>query len=91
MPLIAQYAPNIPSITVKIAVLLIRNAAKSALTFSALAGNHFVDRAAANISLYSHLTPAAVNKQDTGIELRISTLQHFSGPVHVTEVHKVLC
>jgi len=58
---IAQYAPNTPRITLKIAVLLIKKATKSAFTVPALAGSHPVDRAAANNSLYPHLTPAAVN------------------------------
>jgi hypothetical protein len=60
-PLIAQYAPKTPRITVKIAVLLIKKATKSALTLPALAGSHPVNRAAANILLYPHLTPAVVN------------------------------
>ena len=60
-PLIAQYAPNTPRITLKIAVLLIKKATKSAFTLPALAGNHPVNRAAANDLIYPHLTPAAVN------------------------------
>jgi hypothetical protein len=59
--LIAQYAPNTPITTLKIAVLLIKKPTKSAFTVPALAGSHPVDRAAANDSLYPHLTPAAVN------------------------------
>jgi hypothetical protein len=61
-PLIAQYAPNTPKTTVKIAVVLMRKPAKSAFTVPALAGSHRVNRAAANDLLYPHLTPAAVNK-----------------------------
>jgi hypothetical protein len=60
-PLIAQYAPNTPRITLKIAVLLIKKATKIAFTLPALAGSRPVNRAAANNSLYPHLTPAAVN------------------------------
>jgi hypothetical protein len=60
-PLIAQYAPNTPRITLKIAVLLIKKATKIALTLPALAGSHPVNRAAANNLLYPHLTPAVVN------------------------------
>ena len=79
-----------PRITLKIAVLMIKKATESTLTSLALAGSHLVNRAAAKLLLYPHLTRAVVNNQDTGIELRISTLQHFLGPVHVTEVHNVL-
>jgi len=61
-PLIAQYAPNIPKTTVKIAVVLIRKPAKSAFTVPALNDSHRVNRVAANDLLYPHLTPAAVNK-----------------------------
>jgi hypothetical protein len=61
-PLTAQYALNMPKITVKIAVVLIRKPAKSALTVPALTGSHPVNRAAANDLIYPHLTPAAVNK-----------------------------
>jgi hypothetical protein len=59
--LIAQYAPTTPRITLKIVVLMIKNATKSALTLTALAGSHSANRAAANVLLYPHLTPAAVN------------------------------
>jgi hypothetical protein len=60
-PQIAQYAPKIPRITLKIAVLMIKKATKSALTLLALAGSHLVKRAAAKLLLYPHLTPAVVN------------------------------
>jgi hypothetical protein len=60
-PLIAQYAPNTPRITLKIAVLLIKKATKIAFTLPALAGSHPMNRAAANNLLYPHLTPAAAN------------------------------
>jgi hypothetical protein len=60
--LIAAYAPKTPKTTVKIAVLLRRNPAKSAFTVPALAGSHPVNRAAASDLLYAHLTPAGVNK-----------------------------
>jgi hypothetical protein len=59
--LIAQYAPNTPKTTLKIAVLLIKKPTKSAFTLLALAGSHPVNRAAAILLLYPHLTPAAVN------------------------------
>jgi hypothetical protein len=62
MPQIAQYAPNTPRITVRIAVLLIKKPTKSALTLPALAGSPAPNRLAANVLLYPHLTPAAVNK-----------------------------
>jgi hypothetical protein len=42
--LIAQYAPNTPKATLKIAVLLRRKAAKNALTIRTLALGHPVDR-----------------------------------------------
>jgi hypothetical protein len=45
----AQYAPKIPRITLKIAVLLSKKAAKSALTLPTLAGSRSVTRGAANI------------------------------------------
>jgi hypothetical protein len=60
-PLIAQYAPNTPKTTLKIAVLLIKKPTKSAFTVTALAGSHPVHHAAANNLLYPHLTPAVVN------------------------------
>jgi hypothetical protein len=60
-PQIAQYAPNTPRITLKIAVLLIKKPTKTAFTLSALAGSHPVKDAAANNLLYPHLTPAAVS------------------------------
>jgi hypothetical protein len=60
-PLIAQYAPKTPKTTLKIAVLPIKNAAESPFTLLALAGSHPAKRAAANVLLYPHLTPAAVN------------------------------
>jgi hypothetical protein len=59
--LIAQYAPNTPKTTLKIAVLQIKKATKSAFTLTALAGSHPINRAAANNLLYPHLTPAVVN------------------------------
>jgi hypothetical protein len=37
---IAQYAPNTPKITLKIAVLMIKKATKSALTVTAPTGSH---------------------------------------------------
>jgi len=64
-PHIAQYAPNTPKITPKIAVLLIKNPTKSAFTITALAAAPWEARAAANglvFVIYPHLTPAAVNK-----------------------------
>jgi len=61
-PLIAQYAPNTPRITLKIAVLTIKKAAESSFTLLILAGSHPVNGAAANVLLYPHLTPAVVNK-----------------------------
>jgi hypothetical protein len=39
-PQIAQYAPNTPRITLRIAVLLIKKVTKSAFTLPALAGSH---------------------------------------------------
>jgi hypothetical protein len=61
IPLIAQYAPKIPRITLKIAVLMIKKATESTLTSLALAGSHLVNRAAAKLLLYPHLTRAVVN------------------------------
>jgi hypothetical protein len=55
-PQIAQYAPNTPRITLRIAVLLIKKAAESPFTLQAL-----LKHAVANVLLYPHLTPAAVN------------------------------
>jgi hypothetical protein len=60
-PQSAQYAPKIPRITAKIAVLMIKKTTKSALTLLALAGSHPANRAAARVLLYPHLTPAFVN------------------------------
>ena len=60
-PQIAQYAPKIPRITLKIAVLMIKKATESTLTSLALAGSHVVHRAAANVLLDPHLTPADVH------------------------------
>jgi hypothetical protein len=60
--LIAQYAPNTPKTTLKIAVPLIKKPTKSAFTFTALAGSHPANGAAANVLLDRHLTPATVNK-----------------------------
>jgi hypothetical protein len=62
MPLIAQYAPNTPKTTVKIAVLLTKKATKSAFTVPALAHSRRSNRVAANDLLYPHLTPASVSK-----------------------------
>jgi hypothetical protein len=61
-PQIAKYALNTPRITLRIAVLLIKKVTKSAFTLPALAGSHPRNRAAANVLLYPHLTPAAVSK-----------------------------
>jgi hypothetical protein len=47
--LMAQYAPNIPKTTLKIAVLLSKKAAKSALTSRTLARIRTLKRGAANI------------------------------------------
>jgi hypothetical protein len=68
-PQIAQYAPNIPRTTLKIAVPPIKNATENALTVLPLAGSRSSDPLAIALaiarlrmfSLYSHLTPAAVN------------------------------
>ena len=43
-------------------MLLIKKAAESPFTLQALSGSHPVKRAAANVLLYPHLTPGAVNK-----------------------------
>jgi hypothetical protein len=60
-PVIAQYAPKTPKTTLRIAVLLISKAPRNALTMPALAVSRPSKPAAANDSLYPHLTPAAVN------------------------------
>ena len=44
IPLIAQYAPNTPRITAKIAVLLIKKATKSGFTLLALARSRRIVR-----------------------------------------------
>jgi hypothetical protein len=59
--LIAQYAPKMPKATVKIAVLLMMKATKSALTVPTLAGSHPCESTAARFPHYPHLTPAVVN------------------------------
>jgi len=61
-PRIAQYAPNTPRITLKIAVLLMKKVTKSAFTLPTLAASHPRNRAAANVLLDPHLTLAAVSK-----------------------------
>jgi hypothetical protein len=59
--LIAQYAPKIPKITLRIAVVLSRKPTKSAFKVRPLGAAASWTGAAANDLLYPHLTPAVVN------------------------------